>query len=294
MDPPTPMEPLRLMAVLAHPDDESFAVGGALARYAAEGVAVHLVTATRGERGRYFTGEHRPGDDEVGRIREEELREAAEALGIADVRFLDYRDGELDRAPVPEAVGRIVAHLRRVRPQVVVTFDPFGTYGHPDHVAVCQLTTAAVAAAAGASRPHPTTALDPLQPLKPVQKLYYAVMDRSRWETLAASIEGLADRMEEREREMVPWPSWAVTTRIDAGAHWKAAWRALRCHRSQLAGYPGLEELPDEKHRALWGTVSFYRALSLVDASEQTEEEGAATEGEAETATETDLFAGLR
>src|SRR5688500_13119669 len=138
----------RLMAVLAHPDDESFAVGGALAKYAALGVETYVVTATRGERGRHFTDVDRPSDEEVGRVREAELRAAARVLGVREVTFLDYHDGEVDAADPAEAVARIVAELRRVRPHVVLTFDPFGLYGHPDHVAICQLTTAAVAAAA--------------------------------------------------------------------------------------------------------------------------------------------------
>src|SRR5919112_948112 len=153
-------EQLKLMAVLAHPDDESLGVGGALAKYAAAAVETHVVTATRGERGRYFTNENRPSDREVGRVREAELRAAAAELGVREVTLLDYMDGELDRASPREVVGRIVDQIRRVRPQVVITFDPFGAYGHPDHVAICQLTTAAVLAAAdpdfraGAAPPH--------------------------------------------------------------------------------------------------------------------------------------------
>src|SRR5829696_7586277 len=111
----------RLMAVLAHPDDESLGVGGLLARYAADGVETYVVTATRGERGRYFTNENRPADDEVGRVREQELRAAARALGVREVSLLDYRDGALDQADAREAIGRIVARLRDVRPQVVIT-----------------------------------------------------------------------------------------------------------------------------------------------------------------------------
>ncbi|MFW6079687.1 MAG: PIG-L deacetylase family protein, partial [Gemmatimonadota bacterium] len=141
-------DPLRLMAVTAHPDDESLGMGGTLARYAAEGVETYLVAATRGERGRFYSPERKPGPDVVGRVREDELRAAARELGMREVRFLDYVDGELDRADPAEAIARIVGHLRRVRPQVVVTFDPFGAYGHPDHIAICQFTTAAVVAAA--------------------------------------------------------------------------------------------------------------------------------------------------
>src|SRR5215475_4415058 len=102
------MPSLRLMAVLAHPDDESLGTGGTLAKYAAEGVETSLVTATRGERGRFHghptdAPEH-PGFQELGRIREKELRGAVAALGIRDLALLDYEDQQLDRAPHAEAV----------------------------------------------------------------------------------------------------------------------------------------------------------------------------------------------
>src|SRR5262245_4684681 len=123
--------PLKLMAVLAHPDDESLGIGGTLARYAAEGVETYLVTATRGERGRLGEGGEKPPPDVVCRVREAELREAAQVLGIREVQFLDYRDGDLDQVNVAEAVARIAGHLRRVRPHIVITFGPEGAYGHP-------------------------------------------------------------------------------------------------------------------------------------------------------------------
>lgn len=142
------------MAVLAHPDDESLGVGGTLAKYASEGVETFLVTATRGERGRYRghrDDERHPGPLTLGTIRESELRAAASALGIRELSLLGYRDQELDRADPQEAVARIVSHLRRTRPDVVVTFGPDGAYGHPDHIAICQYTTAALVAAADPS-----------------------------------------------------------------------------------------------------------------------------------------------
>lgn len=259
------------MAVLAHPDDESFAIGGALAKYAGEGIDVHLVTATRGARGRYFDDEDRPGDEEVGAVREGELRRAAETLGLRDVHVLGYRDGELDRADTEEAVGRIVGHLRRVRPQVVVTFDPFGAYGHPDHVAVCELTTTAVAAAAAGRRPGAP---------HEVAKLYYAIMDDARWTALQDAFAGLAERLARRERGVVCWPEWSHSARIDARGHEDTAWRALQCHRSQLAIFDGLDRLTKEQHESLWGRYAFYRALSTVPRPDEDPER--------------DLFEGLR
>ena len=117
---------LKLMAILAHPDDESLGFGGILAKSAAEDVETFLVTATRGERG--WTGEEReyPGIEALGQIREGELRAAAQVLGIRKVELLGYLDGELDQAHPSEVVDKIVEHLRRVQPHVVVTFGPEG------------------------------------------------------------------------------------------------------------------------------------------------------------------------
>src|SRR5262249_38226470 len=123
-------EPLKLMCVLAHPDDESLGVGGTLARYGAEGVETYLVTATRGERGWSGPSEEYPGLEALGRIREAELRNAVETLGVRQLTLLDYIDGDLDQAPVQEAVSRIVTALCQVQPQVVITFAHDGAYGH--------------------------------------------------------------------------------------------------------------------------------------------------------------------
>ena len=122
---------LRLMCILAHPDDESFGTGGTLARYAAEGIETYVITATRGQRGWFGPPEENPGLAALGQIREAELRAAAQALGVKELVLLDYVDGDLDRAEKADAIRQLVAHLRRIRPHVVVTFDPFGVYGHP-------------------------------------------------------------------------------------------------------------------------------------------------------------------
>src|SRR5437667_3183570 len=130
-------ERLKLMSVLAHPDDESLGTGGTLARYAAEGVETYLVTATRGERGWGDPATY-PGLAELGRIRTAELQAAAAVLGLREVAFLDYIDGDVDQADPAEVVARLVAPIRRIRPQVVLTFGPDGSYGHPDHIAISQ------------------------------------------------------------------------------------------------------------------------------------------------------------
>src|SRR5712692_193102 len=114
---------LRLMCVLAHPDDESLGVGGVLAKYAREGIGTYVVTATRGERGRFDEMGQSPGPEIVGRAREAELQAAATELGVREVALLDYHDAELDRVDVSEGAEKIAGHIRRIQPHVVLTFD---------------------------------------------------------------------------------------------------------------------------------------------------------------------------
>lgn len=128
----------RMLVILAHPDDESFAVGGTLAKFATEGVQVVLLTATRGEAGI-------PGTqpEVTGTIREQELLQAAKYLGI-EVFFLDYPDGELASAPPAKLVEHIACWIDTVDPQVVLTFGPDGISGHPDHVTLSHTVTKVV------------------------------------------------------------------------------------------------------------------------------------------------------
>jgi len=257
----------RLMAVLAHPDDESLGFGGTLAKYASEGVDVFVVTATRGDAGR-FRG-HRPGDAQhpgaaaLGKIRESELRAAADALGVREVSLLEYPDQYLDRVPPRDAIGRIVREVRRLRPDVVVTFGPDGAYGHPDHIAISQFTTAAMPAAA-----DPGFAVDGAGPEAlphSVSKLYYIAWPASTWAAYETAMKKLTSTVDGVERQANPWPEWAITTTIDTRNVWRTVWRAVSCHDSQLAVYDRLKDLPPEHHEALWGRQSFYRAFSTVN-----------------------------
>jgi len=270
--------PFRLMAVLAHPDDESLGVGGTLAKYASEGVETFLVTATRGESGRYrgHRDEGHPGPLALGKIRESELRAAASVLGVREVSLLEYRDQELDRANPCEAVARIVSHVRRVRPDVVVTFGPDGAYGHPDHIAISQFTTAALVAAA--DHLFATNDAATLSP-HTVRKLYYIAWPASTWAAYQNAFKKLISTVDEVERLAVPWPDWAITTVIDTRSFWPTVWRAVACHESQVVAYERLKDLLPEHHEALWGAQSFYRALSTVNGGRQRE---------------TDLFEGIR
>ena len=266
---------LRLMCVLAHPDDESLGTGGVLAKCAAEGVATYLVTATRGERGRFGDSKESPGPEVVGKAREAELLAAAKELGLREVRFLDYPDGALDKVDTAEAIARIAGHLRRVKPQVVITFGPEGAYGHPDHIAISQLTTAGIVCAA-----------DPLFGAQPaigephrVSKLYFIAWSPKKWTAYQAALRKLVFNVDGDERQAVPWPDWAIATVIDTSGVWPVVWRAVSCHKTQMTIYRKLQELPEEHQRSLWGTQEFYRVFSGVNGGR---------------AQESDLFEGLR
>jgi LmbE family N-acetylglucosaminyl deacetylase len=274
--------PLRLLAILAHPDDETLGIGGVLARYAAEGVEVHLVTATRGEGGRFRglkDGEGHPGREKLAAIRESELNAAASVLGIASVTQLGYEDGRLDQADPREATARIAAAIRRQRPDVVITFPPDGGYGHPDHIAICQLATAGVVLAASATPGSAAEESRAGDAPHAVSKLYYFVSSRPRWEAYQAAFKKLTSMVDGVEREAQPWPDWMVTTVIDTRAHWQQVQRAVDCHDSQVAGYEVLRQLGPEHREALWGRSELYRVLSLVNGGR---------------VRETDLFEGLR
>src|SRR5262245_57319130 len=257
----------RLMAVLAHPDDESMGCGGTLAKYASEGVETFLLTATRGDSGRYRghppgSAEH-PGRSALASLRETELQAAANVLGIHEVSLLDYRDQELDRADPPEIIAVIAGHLRRVRPDVVLTFAPDGAYGHPDHIAISQFTAAAIVAAADAA----------------IKKLYYIAWPESTWTLFQKAFRQLVSTVDGVERRVTPWPDWAITTEIDARRFAQTTWRAIACHQSQVAAYERLQALSADEHEALWGRQSFYRVFSAVNGGR---------------ARESDLFEGVR
>lgn len=273
------MRALRLMAVMAHPDDEALGFGGTLARYAGEGVEVSIVTATRGDAGRYRglpAGDAgHPGAAALAVIREAELRASAAVLGVRELVLLDYRDQRLDRAVPAEVVAAIARQVRRLRPDVVVTFGPEGAYGHPDHVAISQFTTAAIVAAA-----DPARAEDPASghASHAVSKLYYLAWPAAAWAAYEHAFRRLVSLVDGHERQAAPWPEWAITTVIDTRAVWDTVWRATSCHVSQVSAYERLRDLAPAHHEALWGWQSYYRAFSTVNGGR---------------ARETDLFEGI-
>ncbi|MBN2116003.1 MAG: PIG-L family deacetylase [Anaerolineales bacterium] len=179
-----------ILAVLAHPDDESFGLGGTLALYVRRGYDAYLVCATRGEVG-IVDAEHLNGFKDIAELRTAELERAAKILGLKEVFFLGYRDsgmpGTQDNIhpnaqvnhPVEEVAGKVVKYIRDLKPDVVLTFDPIGGYKHPDHIHIHKATVLAFEKADDASF-HPEAG----PPFKP-RALYYQVFPRSflKWMT---------------------------------------------------------------------------------------------------------------
>ena len=233
-----------LLAVLAHPDDETFGMGGTLALYAQRGYSVYLVCATRGEVGT-VDPEHMQHFQTIAELREAELRCAAEHLGLKQVYFLGYRDsgmpGSADNAhpdaqiahSVDEVAGKVVPYIREVKPDAVLTFDPIGGYRHPDHIHIHQATVLAFDRANDAAF-HPESGL-PFQP----RALYFQVFPR-QWLRAATKIMpffGMDPRRFGRNKDVdlksltdVDFP---VHVRIDTRAVRSLADAAALCHASQ-------------------------------------------------------------
>jgi len=267
-------ESLRLLAIFPHPDDETLGLGSTLARYSSEGVETYLICATRGERGWFDSEGPNPGLDEVAKIREAELSCAAGNLGLTEVSYLDTIDGDVDRSRPDEIIGKLVSHIRRIRPQVVVTFGPDGAYGHPDHIALSQFTNAALVCAADQNFIDSDG-----QPKHRVMKFYYMVDSVDIVGAANEAFGGISMEIDGVTRHHVGWQDWQVTTRLDNKASMEKVRKAIHCHKSQLPGYGPISEWSLDDLEKIFGVGYFYRAYSLVNSGRKVE---------------TDLFEGLR
>ena len=253
------------MCIVAHPDDESLGMGGTLARYASEGVHTSVIMATTGQKGRFGTAEVSPGPTVVGKTRARELREAAAILQVRELEFLGYMDGELDQADPEEIISKISACIRKIKPQVVITFGPEGGYGHPDHIAISQFSLSGIVKAA-----DPFFKTESLPPFC-VSKLYYIAWPPSKWEAYQRHFKQMATTVDGVKRIATPFPEWAVTTRIDTSAHWRTALDAILCHQTQIAIYGNLKNLSKEAYLEMWGEQEYYRVFSLVNGGRKVE-----------------------
>jgi LmbE family N-acetylglucosaminyl deacetylase len=222
----------RLLAVFAHPDDETFRPGGTLALLARQGVRVQVLTATRGQAGSR-------GDpplcapEELPALRERELRCACAALGIQPPILLDYQDGHLSEADPERIVSEILAVVREVRPQMILTYGLDGISGHPDHIAIGRFAAEAFRRAGD------------------VVALYTIAVPRSLAETLGMT-------------QIHTVPDEAITLTVDVSAVWDAKMAAIRCHRTQLGESPILRASSEKQHLFL-GIEHFQRTLFRPD-----------------------------
>jgi N-acetyl-1-D-myo-inositol-2-amino-2-deoxy-alpha-D-glucopyranoside deacetylase len=241
----------RMLAVFAHPDDEAFTSGGIFATLRDRGVEVTLVCATRGEEGEIRVPELATREN-LGEVREGELRRAMEAVGVTDVRLLDYRDSgmigtpendnpiALIQASESEVAERIAAIIREVRPAVVETFGPDGFYGHPDHLMMYRATTAAVLAegeAPGGWR---------------VGALYYATMPRERFLEMAERPNGPFRDFSAEQLAQLGTPLAEITTIVEVVPVVQRKRTAMEAHRTQFGDGSLVRDLgPDEFERLL-------------------------------------------
>jgi mycothiol S-conjugate amidase len=279
-------EPLRLMAVHAHPDDESSKGAATMAKYVRERVQVLVCTLTGGERGDILNkATDRPEiRADLPAVRKAEMAAAREILGVQQ-RFLGFIDSGLPEGdplpslpegcfalePLDRAARPLVQAVREFRPHVMLTYDENGGYPHPDHIKCHQVSVEAFEAAADPDRYVGTG--EPWQPLK---LYYFLTFHRARMMALHEEMErrGLespyAERVaewakEEQEHGASAKPPHAVTTRVQCADYFEIRNQALIAHATQVDPTGGWFAVPAEVQRAAWPTEDYHLARSLVD-----------------------------
>jgi LmbE family N-acetylglucosaminyl deacetylase len=278
-----------LLGIFAHPDDESFGPGATLARYAAEGADVHVVIATDGIAGSVEDPAHIAEHQSLAQVRSAELSRAAVALGVTTVWSLPYRDSgmrdtpdndhpdALIQQPLAHTVDEVLEYIERLRPQVVVTHDPYGGYGHPDHIRCCEATTTAffVARERGAQGVYGGWGGP--------QKLYYTAFPKQMIK-LAARVMPLLGKDptslgRNKDINLVEISEWEtpVHSRIYVGDYQAAKLAASQAHASQFSGGPSWgAAVPSFLRRRVMDYDRFTRAFPVPNGG-----------------IETDLFAGV-
>ncbi len=278
-----------LMGIYAHPDDEQ-GISGSMMKYGKLGVHTTLITATRGEAGEIAPGvEATP--ETLGEVREREMRCAAETMGVDTLYFLDYCDSGMagtpinedpssfHQAPLFEVAEKVTRIVRRERPQIILTFDPWGGYGHPDHIKIHQAALMAYFVA-GDPRAYPDQIQsEGLKPWAPA-KLYYGAFSKARfmefYELLKQSGEPIPEPLQGFLKRGIP--DEAITSRIDVRQYADQKLKALLCHASQLGPDTLFAKFPPEVQRERMVEETFILAESRVQRPE---------------GQETDLFEGI-
>jgi LmbE family N-acetylglucosaminyl deacetylase len=247
-------EQLTVLAVLAHPDDEGFGCGGTLAALVAGGHRVTLICATNGDVGE-ISDPALATPETLWQVRQRELRTAMDVTGIEDVRFLNYRDSgmagtedndhqsSLFQAPEAKVVEQVAAVIRETRPDVVITHDPTGGYGHPDHVTICRRTVSAVELCSNENGPQ----------------LYFLCFPRSAFQRMwQAMVEAdIRPPFSADDVEALGTPDDEVTTvrRVDRFVAVKK--ESLRCHRTQIGDDGPFSQLSEEVLDEIMSTEYF-------------------------------------
>lgn len=288
------MADLTLMLIHAHPDDECLSTGGVLARYASEGINTVLIIATGGEEGEIVVPDL---DTPENKARLREIRDGELACSVAQLQVdelirLGYRDSGMEgtdanqnpasfhMADQEQATARIVALVRQHRPQVLVSYDERGGYGHPDHIA-CHLATVAAFEAAGDGSRFPEAG-EPWQP----QKLYYTSFPRTKvyraWQIMQQ--QGLPTPLDDPEFDVSRFTveDERVTTHVPIHRFLPQKQAAIDCHKTQIRSDSPFLTMPEELSTDLFGVEYFIRVASRVELPPF------------DAALEDDLFAGLR
>ncbi len=254
---------LAILACYAHPDDEQ-GITGTLRRCVEQGIRTGILCATRGEVGE-IADPALATPETLGVVREQELRRAADVIGVSDVFFLDYRDSGMIGTPEnadksnwinadeQEAVGRMVKIIRAYKPTVLVTFDETGGYGHPDHLAICRRTTTAFHAANDPAQ-YPEAGA----PFK-VSRLFYASFGRSMLAKMGEyfAANNLPVPFPDVDPSTMGMPDELITNRVNAESYLDLKRRSLSEHKTQMNPNSPMTKLPDEVWRPLRVTESF-------------------------------------
>lgn len=284
-----------LLGLFAHPDDESFGPGATLARYAAQGANVHVIIATDGIAGS-VEASHKLAEHEIlAQVRSTELANAAVALGITSIWSLPYRDSgmrhtadnehpdALIQQPLDKLIDELLEYIERLQPHVILTHDPFGGYGHPDHIRCCESVTAAFHLARERAKQRNGDGNGAQQGYRGPQKLYYTALDKRLVRAFVKMMPFFGQDPTAMGRnkdinwvEIAEWET-PITTRIDSRNYYQLRLAASRAHASQFGGGPGwMRMVPKFIRRSMIGFDSYTRAFP-----------------EAEPYLEQDLFAGV-
>ena len=266
----------RLLAVFAHPDDET-AIGGTLAHYASQGVQVGLVSATKGEAGE-ISDPTLATPHNLAQVREAELRCACEILGVQDLFLLGYCDSGMQGTPENEkptafirardedVQRKLVGLYRSFKPQVVITFEPFGWYGHPDHIAAGKHASAAFDLAG-----NPEVYPEAGQPWQPV-RLFHAAMLRRNFKKMIQTAREMGMDMSDFEDFPFDEPDpmeTQITHVLDVTPWGDTKDRAMNCHRTQFGDEHLFRRLPPELFQDMWKFEHFAQVRPAIPQPEK-------------------------